>query len=304
MKVSSGSAGDRLDRFLASAGLGLTRTRAGKLIEQGAALVDGHIAKASTILKEDQEVTVNIPAPEPLDVQAEDIPLEIVYEDDDLVVINKPAGMVTHPAAGHSHGTLVNALLYYCEFLSGIGGVMRPGIVHRLDKETSGLIVVAKNDAAHQYLSAQLKSRALSRRYLAIVKGAPKTKKGEVNAPIGRHPKNRKKMAVVANGGKEAVTRYKTLLEMDKATLLEVSLVTGRTHQIRVHMLSINLPVIGDKTYSRGAPGYKIKRQALHAWKISFKRPSDGEVIELRAPLPADMASLIELLGGDPSPYL
>ncbi|VAX26049.1 Ribosomal large subunit pseudouridine synthase D [hydrothermal vent metagenome] len=304
MKVPGDSEGDRLDRFLALAGLGLTRTRAGKLIELGAVLVDGHTAKASTNVKEGQTITVNIPEPQPLDVEAQDIPLEIVYEDDDIVVVNKPAAMVTHPGAGHSHGTLVNALLHHCKFLSGIGGVLRPGIVHRLDKDTSGLIVVAKNDAAHLSMSEQLKSRTLSRKYLAVVKGFPKKREGEVNAPVGRHPKNRKKMAVVENGGKEAVTRYKTLQEMGKATLLEISLVTGRTHQIRVHMLSINHPVIGDRTYSRGAPDYKIKRQALHAWKISFQRPSDGEVIMLKAPMPDDMKSLVELLGGDPSSYL
>ncbi len=304
MKVSQEQAGERLDRYLTAAELGLTRARIKKLIDDGRALVNGVVAKASMKLKGGEEVTLDIPEPKPLDLLPEKIDLDIVYEDKDIVVVNKPAGMVTHPAVGHSSGTLVHALLAHCTDLSGIGGVTRPGIVHRLDKDTSGLIVAAKNDGAHLALSSQLESRELSRIYIAIVKGYPKPASGVVEGNIGRHPRHRQKMAVLKEGGRASVSRYKTLQELEGASVVEVSLETGRTHQVRVHMQSINCPVLGDPVYSRGVGKYPIKRQALHAWRMKLVHPSTGDTMEFKAQLPDDMAKLIIALNGDPEPLL
>jgi 23S rRNA pseudouridine1911/1915/1917 synthase len=245
-----------------------------------------------------------IPAPIPLDVTAENIPLTILYEDDDVIVVDKPAGMVTHPSAGHLSGTLVNAILGHCRHtLSGVGGVMRPGIVHRLDRDTSGAIIIAKNDFAHEHLAAQLKSRKLSRTYVAVVKGGVKTAEGIIDAPIGRSHADRKKMGV-REDGREAVSLYRVTQKVNKASVVEVSLKTGRTHQIRVHMLYLGYPVAGDAVYGRSAGGFHIKRQALHAWRLTFVHPRTGADVTVTAPLPNDMVALIKSLGGDPAAYL
>jgi len=305
MIVSENAAGARMDKFLADSGIGLTRSRAQKLIDDGQVTVNGAVALSHSIkLQAGDEVHVTIPAPKPPEnVAPEDIPLDVLYEDDDLIVVNKSAGMVTHPAAGHSGGTLVNALLRHCKNLSGIGGVARPGIVHRLDKDTSGALIAAKNDAAHLSLSSQLKDRTMSRTYVAVVKGRPKKDEGVIDANIGRHPFHRKKMAALKEGGRPAVSHYKVAQELEGASVVEVSLMTGRTHQIRAHLLSINCPVAGDPVYSRGAGKFPIKRQALHAWKVKFVHPATGRQMEFAAPLPDDMAELIRSLKGDPSPY-
>lgn len=304
MIVSAAHAGQRLDAYLASEMAELSRSRIRKLIDDGHVTVNGKTPRPSAKLKEGDDVTVFVPPPEPMELEPEDIPLNVVYEDADVIVIDKPAGMVVHPSAGHSKGTLVGALLGHTADLSGVGGVARPGIVHRLDKDTSGLVIVAKNDAAHHSLSAQLQARTLRRTYIAVVKGQPKQNEGMVEGNIGRHKTHRKKMAVLREGGKPAVTRYRVLQWLDGHTALEVTLETGRTHQIRAHMFHINHPVAGDETYGRGDKRRLIKRQALHAWKITFIHPSTGETMSFTAPLPGDMAHLIKNLGGDPAPYM
>jgi 23S rRNA pseudouridine1911/1915/1917 synthase len=307
LNVPPEAAGGRVDKFLADALPHLTRSRQKKLFDEGRILLNGAQAKPSVKVKSGDSVEVEIPAVTPISAQPEDIHLDVVYEDADIIVINKPAGMVVHPAVGHFTGTLVHALLSHCgSSLSGIGGEERPGIVHRIDKDTTGLIAVAKNDEAHLALSRQLAERTLSRTYIAVVKGSPKTPEGAVDANIGRSHGDRKKMAILKTGGRVAVTKYKTLQTLQtvrKASVLEVSLVTGRTHQVRVHMAHINCPVIGDPDYSRDGK-YPIRRQALHAWKMKLVHPRTGEAMEFTAPLPKDMAELIKSLGGDPTAYL
>ncbi|MGK7345684.1 MAG: RluA family pseudouridine synthase [Candidatus Nitrospinota bacterium M3_3B_026] len=306
MIVGAESAGQRIDRFLAGAGLSLTRSRAQKLIADGFVKRNGEtVHSASEKVREADEIEVFIPPPAPPEKAVpEDIPLDVVYEDGDVIVVNKPPGMVVSPAAGHRGGTLVNALLAHCGGLSSVGGAARPGIVHRLDKDTSGVIIAAKNDKASLSLSSQLKERTMSRTYVAVVKGAPREDEGVIDTLIGRHPRDRKKMATLKEGGRRAVSRYRVAQRLSGASVVEVSLMTGRTHQIRVHMLHINCPVAGDPVYSRGKNRLPIKRQALHAWKIRFVHPRTGKEVELRSPIPADMESLIRALGGDPSPYL
>ncbi len=304
MIVSPDDAGGRVDVFVASQMSGLSRSRIQKLISQGHITVNGKTARASIKLKSGDEVSVTVPEPAPLDAVAENIALDIVYEDDHIIVINKPVGMVVHPSAGHPSGSLVNALLGRGSKLSGIGGVARPGIVHRLDKETSGLLVVAKNDAAHQSLSNQLADRSLTRIYIAAVRGTPKPDEGVIDANIGRHKTHRKKMAVLKEGGKKAVTSYKVIQPLKGGALVEVKLDTGRTHQIRVHMKSVNCPVMGDKTYGPKGKSDPINRQALHAWKLALIHPEDGKKLSFTAPLPEDIVNLIRKTGGDPSKYL
>lgn len=295
--VNAAEAGRRLDLYLVSQVDGLSRTKSQKLIEDGAVLVNGAtcLDKSCRLLPEDR-VTVLIPDPEPYLVKPEPIPLEIIYEDADLLVINKPRGMVVHPAPGHRQGTLVNALLHYCSHLSGLGGVNRPGIVHRLDKDTTGLLIVAKNDFVHQDLAEQLKDRRLRREYLALVRGAVSPRTGSINAPIGRHPVYRKKMAVVP-GGREAVTRYRVLGTLGRFSLVQVSLETGRTHQVRVHMAFLGYPVAGDPVYSRAAAPPPLSRgQALHACRIAFTHPRTGNLMEFAAPLPPDFREALRYL--------
>lgn len=261
LTVKEEESGQRIDRYLSGKDIFSSRAFLQKLIKADKVKVNGTPVKASYKLESTDEIEVDYAEPQPLEVQAEDLPLEILYEDGDLIVINKPRGMVVHPAAGNSRGTLVNALLAHCHDLSGIGGVIRPGIVHRLDKDTSGVLVAAKNDRAHLCLAKQLKDHTMIRRYLALVHGRFKEDAGRIDAPIGRHPVQRKKMAVVA-GGKPAITHYRVLEELGGYTLVELRLETGRTHQIRVHMRHIGHPVAGDQVYGRGKEPLSLEGQA------------------------------------------
>lgn len=291
--IRAEDAGKRLDAAAAEYAL-ISRSYAKNLINEGRVSVNGASSKASYTVRESDRIRVEIPEPEVLDAQPQDIALDVVYEDCDLIVINKPRGMVVHPAPGHGEGTLVNALLHHCGDLSGIGGSMRPGIVHRIDKDTTGLIAVAKNDAAHQSLSAQIKQKAASRDYYALVEGVVKTG-GTVSQPIGRHRTDRKKMAVV-NGGRSAVTHYSVKESYGEYTLLDVSLETGRTHQIRVHMAYIGHPVVGDSVYGRKKQKFSLQGQMLHAYHLKLTHPVSGEVMDFYAPLPTDFESVVNIL--------
>jgi 23S rRNA pseudouridine1911/1915/1917 synthase len=285
--------GERLDRFVARSLPELTRARARRLIDEGFVTVDDRLpAKAGAALASGQRVRVTVPPPEPVTLEPEAIPLRIVYEDGDLLVVDKPPGMAVHPAPGHSSGTLVHAVLAHCPGLSTVGGEGRPGIVHRLDKDTSGLIIVAKNDAAHLSLARQLKERRVEKTYIALVEGRLTQREGVIDASIGRHPARRKKMAVV-EGGREARTRYRVLREIDGRSLVEVRPETGRTHQIRVHFAAIGHPVVGDPVYGRGRPAGSLRRQFLHAQRLAFRHPRTGERLELEAPLPEDLAQAL-----------
>lgn len=285
-RLTADTAGERADQLLSRCVEGLTRSAAQKLLEQGRVCCEGRSVKKNERLKPGMVLELTLPEPEPPDAQPEDIPLDIVYEDADVVVVNKPVGMVVHPAAGHSHGTLVNALLYHCgKSLSGINGVLRPGIVHRIDRDTSGLLIVAKNDAAHLALARQLEDHSLARTYEAIVVGGFREEAGTVDAPIARHPKERKRMAVVS-GGKRAVTHWRVVERFRGHTWVECELETGRTHQIRVHMAHIGRPLLGDSVYGskKSVPG--LAGQCLHAARLRFVHPATGETMELEAPLP------------------
>lgn len=284
LTVSETDAGARLDSFAAER-TGLTRSAVQRLIESGCVLVRGKAKKAGYAVRAGDEIAVTLPEPEPSELIPEDIPLDIVYQDADICVVNKPAGMVVHPAPGNLTGTLVNALLYHLTDLSGIGGEIRPGIVHRIDKDTSGLLVVAKNDAAHTFLSEELKTHSVARTYLALCEGNLREDSGAVDAPIARHRTDRKKMAIVP-GGREAITHWKVLERFGDKTLLEVELETGRTHQIRVHMASINHPLVGDPVYGRAKNELGFTGQALHAAKLRLTHPHTGERMEFSAPLP------------------
>ncbi|WP_028992372.1 RluA family pseudouridine synthase [Thermoanaerobacter thermocopriae] len=286
--------GKRIDVFLA-AELDYTRSYIKKLIVDELVFVNGKTVKPSYKVKENDEVVVNIPEAEKIDVLPENIPLDILYEDDDIIVINKPQGMVVHPAPGNYSGTLVNALLYHCKNLSGINGILRPGIVHRLDKDTSGLMVVAKNDKAHISLSNQIKERSVFKKYVAIVEGVIKDEEGKIEAPIGRHPVDRKKMAVIEDG-RYALTLYKVLERFKENTLIEAVIKTGRTHQIRVHMAFIGHPVVGDPVYGFKKQKFKLKGQALHSRVLGFIHPTKGVYMEFEAPLPEYFKKLIEIL--------
>jgi 23S rRNA pseudouridine1911/1915/1917 synthase len=303
--VSEAEAGERLDRILAAHLAALSRSRLKKLIETGQVSLDGKtINEPSMRVKGGQSFVIALPAPVADRPEPQAMALSIVYEDDQLLVLDKPAGLVVHPAPGNPDRTLVNALLAHCgESLAGIGGVRRPGIVHRIDKDTSGLMVIAKTDLAQHKLSADFAAHRLTRSYLAIVRGVPSPREATIATRIGRSRINRKKMAVVTSGGKEAVTHYRVLRALGlRAALLECRLATGRTHQIRVHLTSIGHPLIGDQTYgrSRGAAlpeaARAFPRQALHANVIGFNHPLSGKYLEFTAPLPADMAELIAML--------
>jgi len=286
--------GKRIDVFLA-AELDYTRSYIKKLIVDGLVFVNGKTVKPSYKVKENDEVVVNIPEAEKIDVLPENIPLDILYEDDDIIVINKPQGMVVHPAPGNYSGTLVNALLYHCKNLSGINGILRPGIVHRLDKDTSGVMVIAKNDKAHISLSNQIKERSVFKKYVAIVEGVIKDEEGKIEAPIGRHPVDRKKMAVIGDG-RYALTLYKVLERFKENTLVEAVIKTGRTHQIRVHMAYIGHPVVGDPVYGFKKQKFKLEGQALHSRVLGFMHPTKGVYMEFEAPLPEYFVRLIEIL--------
>ena len=279
--------GERLDAFLARSVPGLTRSAAQKLLEDGAVTLSGRPGKKNDRTVVGIKVSVTLPDPEPLDVLPQDIPLDVVYEDDDVIVVNKPVGMVVHPAPGHPDGTLVNALLYHCgSSLSGINGVLRPGIVHRIDRDTSGLIIAAKNDRAHLALAAQLQDHTLARVYEAVAVGSLKEDSGTVDAPIGRHPVDRKKMAVDRKNGRPAVTHWSVLARYPGYTRIECRLETGRTHQIRVHMASIGHPLLGDVVYGNKKPFPGLAGQCLHAKRLRFLHPSTGEPVEVECPLP------------------
>ena len=294
LRASEESKNQRLDAFLASSLDGLTRSQATRLIESGEVAVNGRAVSKSYKLAGGEDIAVTLPEPEPVEAVPQDIPLDVVYEDADVIVVNKPSGMVVHPAPGHPDGTLVNALLYHCAgTLSGVGGALRPGIVHRIDRDTSGLIIAAKNDAAHQYLSAQLADHTLARTYECIVVGALREDRGTVDAPIARHPTDRKRMAVVA-GGREAVTHWEVIARYPGYTHVRCRLETGRTHQIRVHMAYIGHPILGDTVYGakKEVPG--LTGQCLHAVGLRFLHPRTHEVVELSCPLPDEFTRMLQ----------
>ena len=294
LRASEESKNQRLDAFLASSLDGLTRSQATRLIESGEVAVNGRAVSKSYKLAGGEDIAVTLPEPEPVEAVPQDIPLDVVYEDADVIVVNKPSGMVVHPAPGHPDGTLVNALLYHCVgTLSGIGGALRPGIVHRIDRDTSGLIIAAKNDAAHQYLSAQLADHTLARTYECIVVGNLREDRGTVDAPIARHPTDRKRMAVVA-GGREAVTHWEVIARYPGYTHVRCRLETGRTHQIRVHMAYIGHPILGDTVYGakKEVPG--LTGQCLHAVGLRFLHPRTHEVVELSCPLPEEFTRMLQ----------
>lgn len=276
---------DRVDKYIATV-TDFSRNHIQNLIRSGNVLVNGKTVKPAGVIRAGDAVTLSVPDPAPLEAVAENIPLSIVYEDDDICVIDKPQDMVVHPAPGHESGTLVNALLYHLNGLSSIGGVCRPGIVHRIDRMTSGLLVVAKNDTAHLSLSSQFKDHSAFRTYLALVDGNIREDTGTVDAPIGRHPIDRKKMAIVPNG-REAVTHWQVLRRYGAYSLIKVSLETGRTHQIRVHMASLHHPVTGDTVYGPAKPALSLAGQALHGFRLELTHPCSGERMTFCAKIPA-----------------
>ncbi len=288
-------AGTRADVFLA-AKLGVSRSNMQKLLEDGRVKRGEKIIKANYKVRAGEMFVVDIPEPEPIEAVPENIPLDIIYEDDDVVVLNKARGMVVHPAPGNYTGTLVNALLYHCSNLSGINSAIRPGIVHRLDKDTSGIMIVAKNDAAHISLSQQIQSKTAVRTYIAVVRGNIKTDSGTIETQIARDKNDRKKMAVVKEGGRDAITDYEVLERFGKYTLVRCKLRTGRTHQIRVHMEYLGYPLVGDPKYSPMKTPFGIKGQALHSHTLEFTHPRTGERMKFEAPLPEDMHKIITRL--------
>lgn len=290
--VESKDAGLRIDTFLNQAGGLSSRSFAQKMIKKGKVTVNSNQIKPSYIVKIGDYIEVEFEEAKPLEIEAEDLPLDIIYEDSDLIVLNKPRGLVVHPAYGNLTGTLVNALLAHCRDLSGIGGSIRPGIVHRLDKDTSGALVVAKNDRSHMALAEQLKSRTMVRIYLALVHGSFSVSQGMINLPIGRDPLNRKKMKVVANG-RQAITYYRVLEKLGPYSLIEAKLGTGRTHQIRVHMYHFNHPIVGDQVYGKRKDPFHLEGQALHAARLGFIHPRTGQYIEFSAPIPPDFQHAI-----------
>jgi len=312
-RVGTPSAGTRLDLFLASACSDISRSRIQKLIVEGAVEVDSAPAKRSHVVRAGEEVSLDLPDPRPTAIEAEPIPLSVLYEDEHLIAIDKPAGLVVHPAPGHASGTLVNALLHHVQDLAGVGGERRPGIVHRLDRDTSGVLLVAKTDRAHQLLSRQLRQRSLRKEYLALVAGVPKVRKGEVTFAIGRDPRDRKRMKAfrpAADDLPSGARTARTLYEIEREwfplglTLLRCRLVTGRTHQIRVHLAASGLPIVGDPVYGRARfPRVRdaalarslaaFGRQALHAERVEFRHPATQELLEIVAPIPEDLARLI-----------
>ncbi len=289
--------GARLDKWLSDQLDGLSRAYIQKLIDDGAVLLNSKPGKASSRLNASDRIELEIPESITPDIAPEDIPLDIVYEDDDVIVVNKPKGMVVHPAAGHYTGTLVNALMYHCgSSLSGINGISRPGIVHRIDKDTTGLIIACKNDRAHMRISEQLKAHTITRRYRAIVNGILKDDEGTITGNIARHKTDRKRMAVTAEGGREAVTHYRVLERFRKHTYVECRLETGRTHQIRVHMAYIGHPLLGDTVYGSSRDEGKLSGQCLHAMVLGFVHPATGKYLEFCAPLPEYFEQLLEQL--------
>ncbi|HJC91829.1 MAG TPA: RluA family pseudouridine synthase [Candidatus Mediterraneibacter excrementigallinarum] len=288
---------ERIDKFLSRELTDISRSYIQKLLKEKHILVNGKPVKANYKLSQKDSIEVSVPESEPLDIVPEDIPLDIIYEDNDILVVNKPKGMVVHPAPGHYSHTLVNAVLFHCgKDLSGINGVIRPGIVHRIDMDTTGSLLICKNDRAHQILAEQLKEHSITRRYQAIVIGNLKDDQGTVNAPIGRHPTDRKKMSTRSNSSRPAVTHYRVLERFGDYTYIECELETGRTHQIRVHMSSIGHPILGDKVYGPVKCPFKLEGQTLHAKTLGIIHPSTGEYMEFDAPLPEYFLKLLERL--------
>lgn len=301
---------ERLDTFIAKCLPDISRSQLKRLINSGQITLNGVTTKASSKLKGGESIQVDLPPPDPIEALPEPIPLDVLYEDQDLIVINKPAGMVVHPAAGHTHGTMVNALLYHCHDLAGIGGNLRPGIVHRIDKDTAGVIVATKNDHSHQHLAAQFKDHSIKRRYLALIHGAPDSHSGTIDQPIGRHPTQRKKMSGKSKNGKRAVTHWKIIKQynISRLSLLELQLETGRTHQIRVHFSEINCPLVGDPLYGNRSRTIAIKDmhlrqlidqlpgQALHAQCLGFIHPRSGKYLEFFSEMPETLQNIITYL--------
>ena len=295
--VEKNESGTRIDRYLAEKDSGFSRSFIQKLLKDGQVTVGGKPAKSNYKVREDDSIHLEVPDSSEPDIVPEDIPLDILYEDEDVLIVNKPKGMVVHPAAGHYQGTLVNAVMAHCgDSLSGINGVMRPGIVHRIDKDTTGALLVCKNDTAHRDLAEQLKCHSIRRRYRAVVQGNLKEDEGTIEGPIGRHPTDRKKMAINYKNGKDAVTHYKVLERFGQATYVECRLETGRTHQIRVHMASIGHPLLGDTVYGSSKNPYHLEGQALHAMILGFVHPRTCEYMEFTAPLPEYFVKLLSKL--------
>ena len=297
--VTDEEEGDRLDVYLSEQLGDMSRSYIQKIIKDNKVTVNDKVEKSKYLVKEDDNIKIEIPEPKLLEVAPENIPIDIVYEDDDVLIVNKPQNMVVHPAPGNYTGTLVNAILYHCkDNLSSINGVIRPGIVHRIDKDTSGLLMIAKNNNSHNFLASQLKDHSITREYEFICHGVLKEDKITVNKPIGRNPKDRLKMGIV-NGGKEAITHFKVLKRYNGFTLLEVKIDTGRTHQIRVHMAEIGYPVVGDMVYSNGKNPFGIEGQMLHAKKIEFIHPRTKEKMEIEAPIPSYFKKVLDTLEGE-----
>ena len=301
--VEESDEGMRIDQYISDNISQLSRTYIKKLIDDSKITVNGKEVKASYKLQGKDEVLINLPEPELLEIEPQNIPIDIVYEDNHVLVVNKPQGMVVHPAPGNYKDTLVNALLYHIDKLSDINGVLRPGIVHRIDKDTSGLLVVAKSDLAHKSLSVQLKEHTITRKYTALVEGIIQEETGIVDAPIGRHVKDRKKMTVTDRNAKDAKTHFKVLKRFSKYTLIECKLETGRTHQIRVHMSYIGHPVVGDLTYGLKRQKLYSKGQLLHASTIGFTHPETGEYVEFSCPIPEYFEKVLQELGGNSSTF-
>ncbi len=296
--ISEDMENERIDRCVSMLIDSLSRSYIQKMIKEGRVSVNGTAVKSSYRVKAEDEVRFTLPETVEPDIAAEDIPLDILYEDEDVIVVNKPKGMVVHPAAGHYSGTLVNALMFHCGGqLSGINGVMRPGIVHRIDRDTTGSIIACKNDMAHNSIAKQLKEHSINRRYHAICYGVLQEDEGVIDRPVGRHPSDRKKMAVNERDGKRAVTHYRVLKHFQKYTYIECVLETGRTHQIRVHMASIGHPLLGDEVYAVGRKcPFKLQGQTLHAKTLGFIHPRTGEYVEADAPLPEYFENLLKIL--------
>ena len=294
---SEENAGERIDKFLTEKVPELSRSYIQKLIKEKNVKVNSVVIKSNYKVAKGDQIQITIPDLTEPDILPENIPLDILYEDEDVLIVNKPTGMVVHPAAGHYRGTLVNAVMAHCgDSLSGINGVMRPGIVHRIDKDTTGALLVCKNDIAHRDLAEQLKCHSIRRRYRAVVQGNLKEDEGTIEGPIGRHPTDRKKMAINHKNGKDAITHYKVLERFGEATYVECRLETGRTHQIRVHMASIGHPLLGDTVYGSSRNPYHLEGQALHAMILGFVHPITGEYLEFEAPLPEYFSKLLEKL--------
>ena len=289
--------GERIDKCISNYVETLSRSYIQKIIKEGKAYINDAPVKSNYKVRVDDKVQFTIPDCEELDIPPQDIPLDIIYEDKDVLIVNKPKNMVVHPAPGHYEGTLVNAIMYHCHNdLSGINGVLRPGIVHRIDKDTTGSLIICKNDEAHRKIAEQLKEHSITRKYRAIVYGRISNDEGVVDAPIGRHPTDRKKMAINERNGKPAITHYKVLERFEKYTYIECQLETGRTHQIRVHMTSIGHPLLGDEVYGNAKCPFKLEGQTLHAMTIGFIHPSTNQYVEYEAPLPEYFERLLQIL--------